>query len=139
MPRLIRILTYLWASPTTMAGLFLALLARLGGGEARVVDGVIETHGGLLAALLKRVPITGGASAMTLGHVVIGRNQHDLNLTRAHERVHVRQYERWGPFFVPAYFAACALAWSRGHQAYRDSHFEREAYAVDDPHAFASL
>ena len=49
----------------------------------------------------------------------------------ATERVHVAQYERWGPFFVPAYFAACAVAWVRGHNAYFDSHFEREAYAGD--------
>jgi hypothetical protein len=32
---------------------------------------------------------------MTLGHVVIARDQDLLDLTRAHERVHVRQCERW--------------------------------------------
>ena len=135
--KLIKLLLYLWAGPTTLAGLLLALLARLGGGETKVVDGVLEAHGGLLTALLERVPIAGGASAMTLGHVVIGRNQTDLDVTRVHERVHVKQYERWGPFFVPAYFAACALAWSRGQRAYRDSHFEREAYAADDAQGVA--
>lgn len=126
-----RPLAYLWASPTTAAGLLLALLARIGGGHVAVVAGVVEAHGGLLEAMLRRVPIAGGAAAMTLGHVVIGRSQHDLDRTRNHERVHVAQYERWGPFFVPAYFAACAIAWRRGHNAYFDSHFEREAYAAD--------
>ena len=126
-----RILTYLWAGPTTAVGLLLAALARVGGGRTRVVDGVIEAHGGLLEVLLRQVPIAGGASAMTLGHVVIGRDAGDLTRTRRHERVHVRQYERWGPFFVPAYFAACAVAWVRGHNAYFDSHFERAAYAAD--------
>ena len=130
-PIIRRALAYLWAGPTTTAGLLLAGLARIGGGQARVVDGVIEAHGGLLEALLRRAPITGGAAAMTLGHVVIGRNARDLDRTRRHERVHVAQYERWGPFFVPAYFAACAVAWVRGHNAYFDSHFEREAYAAD--------
>ena len=132
MPRRLRRLpTYLWAGPTTTAGLLLATLARLGGGQARVVDGVVEAHGGLLEALLRRVPIAGGASAMTLGHVVIGRSQNDLDRTRRHERVHVAQYERWGPFFVPAYFFACAVAWKRGHRTYFDCRFEREAYAAD--------
>ena len=129
--RLRRLLTCLWAGPTTAAGLLLATLARLGGGQARVVDGVVEAHGGLLEALLRRVPIAGGSSAMTLGHVVIGRSQIDLDRTRRHERVHVAQYERWGPFFVPAYFFACAVAWKRGHRTYFDCRFEREAYAAD--------
>ncbi len=126
-----RLLAYIWASPTTAAGLLMAALARLGGGQVRVVQGVIEAHGGLLEALLRRAPIAGGAAAMTLGHVVIGRSQPEIDRTRPHERVHVAQYERWGPFFVPAYFAACAVSWRRGHSAYFDSHFEREAYAAD--------
>lgn len=127
----LRALTYLWAGPTTALGLLLAGLARIGGGRTRVIGGVVEAHGGLLAALLRRAPMAGGAAAMTLGHVVIGRSAHDLDRTRRHERVHVAQYERWGPFFVPAYFAACAVAWARGHHAYFDSRFEREAYGAD--------
>jgi len=126
-----RALAYLWAGPTTGFGLLVAALARLGGGHARVIDGVVEAHGGPLEAVLRRAPMVGGAAAMTLGHVVIGRSACDLDRTRRHERVHVAQYERWGPFFVPAYFAACAVAWVRGHHAYFDSHFEREAYAAD--------
>ena len=43
---------------------------------------------------------------MTLGHVVLGRSAAALAETRAHERVHVTQCERWGPFFVPAYAAS---------------------------------
>lgn len=68
-----------------------------------------------------------GADAMTLGHVVIGRDAMALEGTRAHERVHVRQYERWGPFFVPAYFLAGAWALLRGGHPYFDNRFEREA------------
>jgi len=132
MPRpLLRVFAFLWASPTTTCGVLLAGIAHFGGGQARVVHGVIEAHGGLLEALLRRVPIAGGAAAMTLGHVVIGRSQHDLDRTRRHERVHVAQYERWGPLFVPAYFFACAVAWRRGHNPYFDSRFEREAYGAD--------
>ena len=64
---------------------------------------------------------------MTLGHVVIGRNACVLELTRAHERVHVRQYECWGPFFLPAYFLASVYAVARHRHPYFDNRFELEA------------
>ena len=103
------------------------------GGRWQVVHGVLEVHGGLAHWILKRVcglTLSGGAAAMTLGHIVLGRSKADLDRTRAHERVHVRQCERWGPFFLPAYLlesARCALA---GANAYRDNRFEREAYDI---------
>ena len=65
---------------------------------------------------------------MTLGHVVIARDEHLLEETRAHERVHVRQCERWGPLFIPAYLAASLVLWLVGRRAYEDNPFEREAY-----------
>jgi hypothetical protein len=65
---------------------------------------------------------------MTLGHVVLGVNQLALDETRDHERVHVRQVERWGPAFIPAYLLASILAWMRGQDPYLDNHFEREAF-----------
>jgi hypothetical protein len=64
---------------------------------------------------------------LTLGHVVLARDLPALQQTRAHERVHVRQYERWGPFFLPAYAAASLWALSRGRHPYVDNWFEREA------------
>lgn len=73
-----------------------------------------------------------GASALTLGHVVLGRDAEALHRTRRHERVHVAQYERWGPFFLPAYALASLIAVLSGRRAYRDNAFEREAYAADD-------
>ena len=63
-------------------------------------------------------------------HVVLGLDGPTLDRTRAHERVHVRQCERWGPLFLPAYGLASLLAWWRGHDAYRENRFEREAYRV---------
>jgi hypothetical protein len=50
-----------------------------------------------------------------------------LAQTRAHERAHVRQYERWGIFFLPAYLLASAGAWLRGAAPYADNVFERQA------------
>lgn len=122
---------YLWASPTTLFGLLPLPLALLQGGSARVVEGVIEIEGGLISKLLGRgMPWvgSGGAAAMTLGHVVWGCNRNCLNRSRRHEHVHVRQYERWGPFFVPAYFIASLIAYRRGLDPYRDNAFEIEAY-----------
>ncbi|RPI51351.1 MAG: hypothetical protein EHM55_19150 [Acidobacteria bacterium] len=125
-----RSLRYLWASPTTVVGLVLAF-ALLRRGRAELVDGVIEAHSPLLGLALNRLtPLAGGAAAITLGHVVIGRNAQALEATRAHERVHVRQYEVWGPLFVPAYFAAGLYALLTGGHPYFDNRFERDARSM---------
>ncbi len=125
-------LRYLWAFfPNTLIGLSLALLARATGGRVTVIDGVVEAQGGAVAWLLRHaVPLSTGASAITFGHVVLGRNQACLDLTRAHERVHVRQYERWGPLFLPAYGVSSLLVWRRGGDAYRGNRFEAEAFRL---------
>jgi hypothetical protein len=68
---------------------------------------------------------------MTLGHVILAVDRSALNELRVHEHVHVRQYERWGPLFVPAYFLSSLLQLLRGRHPYRENHFERQAYAVD--------
>jgi hypothetical protein len=124
-----RTIIYLWTFPTTFFGLVFLPLALLSGGKANVVGGVLELHGGLVRWFLQHCTLLpGGASAMTLGHVVLGQSELLLNATRDHERVHVRQAERWGPFFLPAYLIASIVALLRGGNAYRDNAFEREAY-----------
>ncbi len=67
---------------------------------------------------------------MTLGHVVVGRDPGCLERTRAHEREHVRQFECWGPAFIPAYVIASLVAAARGGHYYRDNAFEHRAVAV---------
>ncbi|HUP40946.1 MAG TPA: hypothetical protein VM115_12560 [Vicinamibacterales bacterium] len=122
-----RLLRYLWAGPTTVIGLALAVPS-LRRGHVAVVDGVIEAHGPLLQrALATCTPLARGADAMTLGHVVIARDARALDRTRVHERAHVRQYELWGPLFVPAYLLAGAWALLKGGHPYFDNRFEREA------------
>ncbi len=135
-----RTLSTLWALPTTSLGLALGTLALPFGARWARHSGVIEIHGGLITWLLQHATLLqGGASAMTLGEVVLGVSPAALELTRDHERVHVRQCRRWGPFFLPAYLAASALARVRGRHFYRDNFFEREAYALSDPrHASSS-
>ncbi len=120
---------YLWAFPTTLLGLLFVPLALISGGGMSMVTGALEIHGGLVAFFLRRCTLLrGGASAMTLGHVVLGRDQQLLAATRDHERVHVRQCERWGPFFLPAYGIASLVAWLQRKNPYLDNMFEREAY-----------
>ncbi len=126
-------LLYLWASPNTLIGLTFIPFALLQGGRARVVRGVIEAQGGMITGILsRRFPLGVSAMAMTLGHVVWGRDQESLDYTREHERVHVGQCERWGPLFLPLYFLGSLLAMARGQNIYRDNPFEREAYSKAD-------
>lgn len=119
-----RALLYLWAGPTTLVGLAALVLTLASGGRVRRCEGVLEVHGGLAALVLRRL----GASAMTLGHVVLATDVAAHILSRSHERVHVRQCERWGPLFLPAYGIASLVAWVRGQHYYFDNRFEREAY-----------
>lgn len=118
-------LAYLWAGPMSLLGLTAALLTAWSGGRAARSDGVLEVWGGFARGLLRITPI--GAQALTLGHVVLGRDRASLDRSRAHELAHVRQAERWGPLFLPAYLAASAWAWARGRHYYRDNWFEWDA------------
>ena len=128
MPKVSSVIRYAWAAPTTTLGL-VVVLAGLRRAQLRVVDGVLEAHGPTLAWLLSHLTLMpGGAAALTLGHVVIARDDWSLESTRAHERVHVRQCEAWGPFFVPAYLTASLSAVLRGRNFYFDNRFEVEAF-----------
>jgi len=128
---LTQVLRVIWAAPATLVGLVLACLA-LRGGRIQIVDGVVEAHGPWLASCLRRlIPIPGGAAAITIGHVVLGKDLSALDCTRSHERIHVRQYERWGPLFIPAYFAASLVMLAMGRDPYRDNPFEREAFRLE--------
>jgi HAD superfamily hydrolase (TIGR01509 family) len=121
--RMRRAVAYGWASPTTAVGVLAGMLTLASGGQVRRRPGIVEFHGGFSTWLARR----GGFGAMTLGHVVLGRCGEDLDLLRDHEMVHVRQVERWGAFFLPAYLAASAWEWSRGRHYYLDNWFERDA------------
>jgi hypothetical protein len=127
-PIMPKLFLWLWASPWTLLGLLVGTLGLLTGGGVQRRCGVIEFYGGAVRWLLERFPVH--PVAMTLGHVVLGRLPANLESCRTHELVHVRQYERWGPLFIPAYLGCSAYIWLRGGDAYRDNPFEREAYGV---------
>lgn len=135
MQLLLAFLRYGWASPATLVGAALIMLALLSGGRARLHKGVWEASGGWSGKLLANgTPFSGPVAAITLGHVVLGDCEDSLCRTRAHEREHVRQYERWGVFFFPAYLIAGAWTWLSGGDPYRDNAFEiaaRKAEALN--------
>lgn len=129
MSQFVPIAKLLWASPGTLVGLSVGMLGLATGGHWRWHGAVLEFWGGGTTWCLDNVPLMpGGALAMTLGHVVLGCSEHALDITHEHELVHVRQYERWGPAFLPAYLACSAWLWLRGRDFYRENPFEREAF-----------
>lgn len=127
---LLRLSAYAWALPYTLIGIAIGLLL---GGRFQRIEGVIEIHGPRIAAVLSRFYVP--AMAMTFGHVVFGQTAAALEITRTHERVHVRQYERWGIAFVPVYLLISGCLYARGRDGYRENPFEVEAFAVDEPNS----
>jgi hypothetical protein len=107
----------MWALPWTILGLLLSIAwpRRRMHGNVLICEGASWPR-----ALGWRY------RAMTLGHVVLVVGDLDED-TLAHELIHVAQYEAWGPFFIPAYLVASALAAAGGGHPYRDNHFERRA------------
>jgi hypothetical protein len=121
------LMALLWASPGTLIGILFGLPMLLLGARARWHGTHAEIGGGLLGRWMARLQGPHGYSAITFGHLVLGLDDHALDTLRAHETVHVRQYERWGPLFLPAYVLAGARARLQGRRAYLDNPFEREA------------
>lgn len=119
---------YLWPLVWSTVGLVCALPAMVLGARCHWHQGVLEVCGGRLQSWCGALPPALRFEAITLGHVVLGLGAADLSAVRAHERVHVAQYERWGPLFVPAYLAESAWQWLRGRHPYHHNRFERAAY-----------
>jgi hypothetical protein len=114
---------YAWAAPTTLVGLAAGLLTLCTGGRVQCRRGTLEFHGGFSGWFGRTV----GFGAMTLGHVIIGQDVRCLDACRDHEQAHVRQAERWGIAFIPAYLIASVWAWAHGRHYYLDNCFERGA------------
>ena len=131
--RPLRLAAYAWTAPNTALGLALAALALGLGATARVRHGALEVGGGRLGRFFARLPAPFGFSAITLGHVIVGLDHATLAAVRLHVQVHVRQYERWGPFFIPAYLLSSLVQLLRRRDPYLDNRFEREAYGGRPP------
>ncbi len=120
-----RALIYLWAGPTTLLGLIVAALAALTRGRCEAREGILGVWGGFAKWVLSSGPVR--ARAMTLGHVVVARSRRELEIHWAHEREHVRQAEKWGLLFIPAYLLASLWAFLTGRHYYIDNWFEKDA------------
>lgn len=126
---LLRLLAILWASPYTLLGLVVGSAGLCTGGRARIRGRVIEFYGGGVKWLLQRFPDGQFTLALTLGHTILGQTDAALDISRDHEMVHVRQYERWGPLMGPAYLGCSLALWLMRRRPYHDNPFERQAYA----------
>lgn len=107
----------LWASPASLVG-----FALCGFFDQRFV-----TRGILLAEGARWPRKLGWRyRAVTLGHVVLSVDELPERVIE-HERVHVRQFERWGPLLLLMYPLASLGARLSGGDAYRDNLFEIQA------------
>ncbi len=125
----LQLVYWLWASPASLVGLFVGGIGLCSRGQVRRIGPTLEFWGGAVSSLLRSRFIH--ARGMTLGHVILGSSDIELDHVRSHEWVHVRQYERWGPLFLPAYLLSSAVLWLAGRDAYHDNPFEVEAFADD--------
>ena len=124
-----RSLRYLWAFPASLLGLLVGFVGLFTGSGFQVRKGILEIWGGFAdTALNVGIPGIGGMPAMTLGHVIIARDKRLLRRWRNHERIHVEQYERLGPFLIPALFGWALWLYATGRDPYYDNPIEREAY-----------
>jgi len=127
----ITLLRLVWASPYTFLGLMIGAVGLATGGRARLRGRAVEFHGGFVRWFVAHLPTGPGTLAMTLGHTILGQSDTSLDVAHRHERVHVRQFERWGPFLGVAYLGASLVLWLAGRDAYHDNPFEREAFAAE--------
>jgi hypothetical protein len=117
----------IWAAPCSLPGLIIASLFLLCGGSARRVAGTLEVTLGHCEAARPRVARLLPFRAIALGHVILAVGRAELEQLRAHELIHVRQYERWGIVFFIAYAASGVWQLLNGRHAYWHNHFEVQA------------
>jgi hypothetical protein len=113
-----RLLASAWAGPFTMVGYGLALVA----GRRPIWD---DQLGCFVAAGMRgpssRLLRLLGADANTIGQVVLATPAEPSRVLLAHESVHARQAERFGPLLLPA------SLWLGARYGYRDNPLEHAA------------
>ena len=121
----------IWAAPCSVLGLLIGAWPLALGGRIARRDGAIEiTYRERLAAcgrIARALPFRG----IVFGHVILAVTSEELARIRAHERVHVEQYERWGPLFFLAYGASGLWQLLHGRRPYWDNAFEVQARRLE--------
>lgn len=116
-----------WAAPCSAVGLVLAAVPLAFGGKAKWSAGALEVtyrqRESGCGKLARMLPFRG----IVFGHVILAVTEEELQRIGPHERVHVEQYERWGPLFFLAYGASSLLQLLRGRSPYWYNHFEVQA------------
>jgi len=128
--RLLRSAKILWALPCSAVGIVFAAVPLLAGGKATWSSGVLEVtyreRKANCGSLARRLPFRG----IVFGHVILAVTEEELATIGDHERVHIQQYERWGPLFFVAYGLSSLWQLIHGRGMYWDNHFEVQARAL---------
>ena len=124
-----RFAKYFWVLPISCIGILLIPFVIASGGTVSRVSGAIEIEGGFLSRLFLWLRL----EALTVGHIILGPCRESLTRCRAHEHIHVSQYERWGALFPFLYLASSVIVFVRGQDPYRKNVFEREAFEASQP------
>jgi hypothetical protein len=133
---LVHVAKVAWAAPCTAVGLFLAAAVLLLRGKAKHSSGTLEFTFRESEASCGRLARALPFRAITFGHVIIAVTEQELDRSREHELVHVRQYECWGVALFLAYPASSIWQLLKGRNAYWDNHFEVQARLLSsDPAA----
>lgn len=128
-----RALRMLWTLPNTLIGLVLGFLSFAWPRWDERGALVFESEQGFRKLHSKR-----GYAAITFGNAIITNPNPGVRLMR-HELAHVRQYEKWGPFYVLVYGFYWLKLSLEGKDGYWDNPFEQEAREAEDkPSASAS-
>lgn len=106
---LTRVVAYAWASPVTLVGLVVGAAAAV---RPRLREGILLFPGarGVTGWVIRRRNFAAG----TFGHVVVCTKDPSPALL-AHELIHTRQAERFGPLMAPVYLGLLAVYGYRRH------------------------
>ena len=123
----LKVVKLLWAAPCSAVGLLFAAVPLLLGGKGAWRHGALEVtyrrNQASCGKLAHALPFRG----IVFGHVILAVTDEELFRIGPHERVHVEQYERWGPLFFLAYPLSSLWQILHGRSPYWDNHFEIQA------------
>lgn len=121
-----------WAAPCSALGLAFAAFILLAGGRAKWSSGACEVTyrqaDASCGKFARKLPFRG----IVFGHVILAVTGDELQTIGAHERVHVQQYEQWGPLFFIVYAASSLWQLLHARSPYWDNYFEIQARALGD-------